>query len=195
LLDIFLNGGEVVVSTKGRIANSEEIFSASKNTDKAPNLPMIVLINNGSASSSEIVAGALQDHKRAIIMGQKSYGKGSVQTFYPLDKRSAMKITTGIYYTPSGKSIQAEGIQPDIVVDYAKVEYQKKDDNQFKYGETMFKNYLKNEQSEKESEEDKGARPKEVVMSDTYIKDFQYARAYDLLQGIIILENQNERKQ
>ncbi len=192
--DYFLNGGEVILSTKGRTLASEEIFSARKDTEKAPNVPIVVLINNGSASSSEIVAGALQDNKRALLMGLKSYGKGSVQTFYPLDNRSAMKITTGIYYTPSGKSIQAEGIQPDVVVDYAKVEYPKKDDNQFRYGETMYKNYLKNEQSEKDGEENKEEQPKEQVMSDTYLKDFQYARAYDLLQGIIILEKKDERK-
>ncbi len=185
--DYFLQKG-VIVSTKGRAANSEIIFSAKENSEKAPNIPLIVLINGGSASASEIVAGALQENKRAILLGTKSYGKGSVQTFMPIDNRSAFKITTGIYYTPSGKSIQAEGITPDIISEPAKVEYPKKDEDQFKFSEATFKNHIKNEQS-KASEgnaEEKQKQP--VKLSDMYYKDFQYARAYDLLQGIIILE-------
>ncbi len=188
--DYFMRKG-VIVSTKGRSQNSEIIFSAKDSSEKAPNIPIIVLINGGSASASEIVAGALQESKRALLLGTKSYGKGSVQTFMPIDNRSAFKITTGIYYTPSGKSIQAEGITPDIVAEQAKVEYPKKDEDQFKFSEASFKNHIKNEQTKSSETTNPEETPKQkapVKMSDMYLKDFQYAKAYDLLQGIIILE-------
>ena len=186
--DYFMKDG-VIVSTKGRTLNSEIIFSADPTSEKAPDVPIVVLINGGSASASEIVAGALQDSRRAILLGTKSYGKGSVQTFLPIDNRSAFKITTAIYYTPSGKSIQVEGIIPDIVVEQAKVEYPKKDEDQFKFSEATFKNHLKNDQinSEDGKEEEQKTKTKNK-MSDSYMKDFQYSKAFDLLQGIIILE-------
>ena len=114
--DIFLEDGELIVFTKGRVEDAELNYSASTN-DTVNGAPIIVLINEGSASASEIVAGALQDHKRAVIMGQKSFGKGSVQTILPLKEDAALKLTTARYYTPSGKSIQGEGIDPDILVE------------------------------------------------------------------------------
>ncbi len=114
--DIFLEDGELIVFTKGRVEDAELNYSASTN-DSVNGIPMIVLINEGSASASEIVAGALQDHKRAVIMGQKSFGKGSVQTILPLKEDAALKLTTARYYTPSGKSIQGKGIDPDILVE------------------------------------------------------------------------------
>ena len=114
--DIFLEDGELIVFTKGRVEDAELNYSASTN-DSVNGIPIIVLINEGSASASEIVAGALQDHKRAVIMGQKSFGKGSVQTILPLKEDAALKLTTARYYTPSGKSIQNEGIEPDILVE------------------------------------------------------------------------------
>ncbi len=114
--DIFLEDGELIVFTKGRVEDAELNYSASTN-DSVDGIPIIVLINEGSASASEIVAGALQDHKRAVIMGQKSFGKGSVQTILPLKEDAALKLTTARYYTPSGKSIQGEGIDPDILVE------------------------------------------------------------------------------
>lgn len=112
--DTFLNEG-LIVYTKGRLAESEQRFSATSDT-LVPDLPMVVLINGGSASASEIVAGALQDQERAVIMGVDSFGKGSVQTILPLTKERALKLTTARYYTPSGRSIQAQGIKPDIEV-------------------------------------------------------------------------------
>ena len=113
--DMFLNQGEIV-STRGRNNGQSKRYSASKG-DLAENKPIIVLINGGSASASEIVAGALQDHKRAVILGTKSFGKGSVQSVIPLGENGAMRLTTARYYTPSGRSIQALGVVPDIIVE------------------------------------------------------------------------------
>ena len=119
--DVFLDDG-LIVYTKGRIPNSDMSYSADK-SDPSKGIPLVVLINGGSASASEIVAGALQDHRRGIIVGTKSFGKGSVQTVLPLstDNERGLKLTTALYYTPSGRSIQAEGIMPDINVDTANV--------------------------------------------------------------------------
>jgi carboxyl-terminal processing protease len=117
----FLPQGVEVVSTRGRHKEEDQSFKA-KDGDKAHGKPIVVLINGGSASASEIVAGALQDHKRAILVGTKSFGKGSVQTIIPVAGGGAMRLTTARYYTPSGRSIQALGIEPDIVVQQAKLE-------------------------------------------------------------------------
>ena len=118
--DTFLGGG-LIVYTKGRVDDSELEFKAGPD-DALDGAPLVVLVNSGSASASEIVAGALQDHKRAIIMGGSTFGKGSVQTIVPIDNTSALKLTTARYYTPSGRSIQAHGIEPDIILQRGRLE-------------------------------------------------------------------------
>lgn len=115
----FLDGG-LVVYTEGRHPQSKERYEA-RSGDLVNSVPIVVLINGGSASASEIVAGALQDRRRAVIMGTRSFGKGSVQTILPVNETRAVKLTTALYYTPNGRSIQAEGIVPDIVVERAEV--------------------------------------------------------------------------
>ncbi|MBP7190410.1 MAG: S41 family peptidase [Rickettsiaceae bacterium] len=181
--DFFLDHG-IIVSTRGREAKDSVSFSANKFTSKAPKVPVVVIINSGSASASEIVAGALQDHKRAIILGTKSFGKGSVQTLMELGNRTGMKLTTAKYYTPDGRSIQAEGITPDVQVEQAKIEYPKKDEGK-KFSEASLKNYLKNDKSDKEKDKEKTQQ----VVSDMYKEDYQYSKAYDLIIGLSINSN------
>tara|TARA_B100002003_G_scaffold71361_1_gene66486 strand:- start:486 stop:1733 length:1248 start_codon:yes stop_codon:yes gene_type:complete len=185
--DIFLEQGEIV-STRGR--NNEDILRyRAKKGDHINGQPLIVLINGGSASASEIVAGALQDHKRAIIVGTKSFGKGSVQTIIPFKKSGNNKSTTGIrlttarYYTPSGESIQGKGIMPDIIIEQGTFE-----SKEFKrYSEADLKYSLDNEDNENKNDEnsDTDEETEEKNRLDT---DYQLARAVDLIQGIGIYQ-------
>jgi len=150
--DMFLNSGKtkknlLIVSTKGRMADSDA-NAYSKNGDITDGTPIVILINKGSASASEIVAGALQDHKRAIIMGTTSFGKGSVQTVIPLKADTGLKLTTALYYTPSGRSIQATGIVPDIIVDDLQIKH--RDDKKFaEISEADLKDHLSNGNTDK----------------------------------------------
>ena len=185
--DIFLEQGEIV-STRGR--NKEDILRyRAKKGDRINGQPLIVLINGGSASASEIVAGALQDHKRAIIVGTKSFGKGSVQTIIPFKKSGNNKSTTGIrlttarYYTPSGESIQGKGIMPDIIIEQGTFE-----SKEFKrYSEADLKDSLDNEDNENNNDKnsDTDEETEEKNRLDT---DYQLARAVDLIQGIGIYQ-------
>lgn len=174
--DLFLDKGEIV-STRSR--NEEDTVKyTAKEGDIAKGLPIVVIINNGSASASEIVAGALQDHKRAIILGEKSFGKGSVQTVIPLGKYGAMRLTTARYYTPSGRSIQAKGIEPDIEVKPAKVEVL---DTGVGFSEAEFSNALKNETSGDKNSKNADQKKAEA---EELAKDYQLSRAIDLVKAL-----------
>ena len=139
ITETFLDGGEIV-STRGRDKNDIRIFNAKKG-DKINNKPLIILINQGSASASEIVSGALKDHKRAIVLGEKSFGKGSVQSIIPLKNRGGLRLTTAKYYLPSGESIHEKGVEPDITVKRNKNDFKinTKTDNQLNYAINLLK--------------------------------------------------------
>jgi carboxyl-terminal processing protease len=180
--DTFLEHGEIV-STRGRDPTNASRVHA-KPGDLADGLPLIVLINTGSASASEIVAGALQDHKRAIILGTQSFGKGSVQTIVPLPGDVAMRLTTSRYYTPSGKSIQKTGISPDIIVEAAKIEKNKR---QTQRREADLRGAIENtDKKEKNKTISTKDLPTNKKMAET---DYQLARAVDLLKGLALLKN------
>ena len=174
--DLFLDKGEIV-STRSRNEEDTVKYTAEEG-DIAKGLPIVVIINDGSASASEIVAGALQDHKRAIILGEKSFGKGSVQTVIPLGKYGAMRLTTARYYTPSGRSIQAKGIEPDIEVKPAKVEVL---DTGVGFSEAEFSNALKNETSGDKNSKNADQKKAEA---EELAKDYQLSRAIDLVKAL-----------
>jgi carboxyl-terminal processing protease len=181
--EYFIDHG-VIVSVKGRDSKDDNVTSAGRFVAKAPKVPMVVLVNSGSASAAEIVAGALQDHKRAVIVGTTTYGKGLVQVFTQIGNRKAVKLTTAKYYTPSGRSINAKGIVPDIYIENAKVEFSEKDDKEKSFTSSSIKSYLKKYNSEEKNEEI--SETKDYEMSKKYKEDYQYARAYDLIRGLII---------
>jgi carboxyl-terminal processing protease len=173
--DDFLDRGEIV-STRGRRADDAQRYNARPG-DIATGLPMAVLINGGSASASEIVAGALQDDHRAILIGTRSFGKGSVQTIIPLAGHGAMRLTTARYYTPSGRSIQAKGIDPDIVVEAAKIEHPAASaDSTAKVSDAKSDNTDKDDTATEQNTVD----PSIMGTND----DYQLARAVDMLRGI-----------
>jgi carboxyl-terminal processing protease len=184
--DAFIEQGEIV-STRGREVENAQRFNATPG-DLADGLPVIVLINGGSASASEIVAGALQDHRRAIVMGTKSFGKGSVQTIIPLGLNGAMRLTTARYFTPSGRSIQALGIDPDILVEQAKVEAPEAAGSPGRR-EADLRGALTNPNGENGVDSGTPAEDPEVeahALSEAAEQDYQLARAVDLLRGLAL---------
>lgn len=177
--DAFLDKGQKIVSIKGKNGIVMQEFSAQSNQDLIPGLPMVVLINEGSASASEIVAGALQDNNRAIILGTQSFGKGSVQSVIPLNNGGGIKLTIAKYYTPNDISIQAEGIKPDIEVKLAKIE--EIDLSKWVSKENSLKGHLENKDSEDKKVSKSQLKSRDESM---YNKDYQLARAIDLILGI-----------
>ena len=177
VVDHFIKKG-LIVYTKGRLPNSELRFSAT-GKDLSEAVPLVVLINGGSASASEIVAGALQDQKRGVVMGTPSFGKGSVQTVLPLNNDRALKITTALYYTPNGRSIQAQGIVPDIEVNRAKIT--REQDNEY-YKEADLQGHLGNGNGGADKPTGSGTKAKPMPQDD----DYQLSQALSLLKGLSI---------
>lgn len=202
--DAFLDHGEIV-STRSRKPEDSRRFSA-KPGDIANGLPLVVLINEGSASASEIVAGALKDHKRGVILGVKSFGKGSVQTVIPIEGHGAIRLTTARYYTPSGVSIQAKGIVPDIAVEQAKLEPVKANAN---FSESNLPGHLINDQNKdddtsaatpatppaandnkdnKKDDKKSGKKDDKAKDKDSAANDYQLSRALDLIHALSIYQ-------
>ncbi|MEE2956154.1 MAG: S41 family peptidase, partial [Pseudomonadota bacterium] len=189
--DAFLDRGEIV-STRSRRANDTQRYNA-KPGDLVLKLPIVVLINGGSASASEIVAGALQDHRRAVILGTRSFGKGSVQTIIPLTGNGAIRLTTAEYFTPSGRSIQAKGIKPDIEIQQAPME---SFEPQKRRREADLRGALSNPNSPIMDDKDK----KPNLMSSKTTKpneenkpfDYQLERAFNLIRGIVLYNHHSK---
>jgi len=188
--DAFLDKGEIV-STRGRNLNDSKRYNARRG-DLSKGKPIVVLINNGSASASEIVAGALQDHKRAVIVGQKSFGKGSVQTIIPVQGEGAMRLTTSRYYTPSGRSIQALGVSPDIIVKQPSRKPNKKTDSEetkrpvrseADLRGSLNNDSISNDERDLLEEEEKKAEDAAKLRDE----DYQLAYALDILKGLSAL--------
>ncbi len=187
VVDLFVDKGPIV-SQKGREAKDEKIYSATTSAT-ITKVPMVVLVNGGSASASEIVSGALQDHKRAVLVGEKTFGKGSVQVVLPITKTEAIKLTIARYYLPSGRTIQAVGVTPDISVTAGEVKTHK---NEFALKEADLKEHLKKELAKvdgkkKADKEDKKAN-KDIITPEMLNKDIQLKEGVDIIKALAIIK-------
>ena len=180
--DAFIEDG-VIVSTKGRQESNKREYKATP-TDLLNGMPLVVLINGGSASASEIVAGALKDHKRGLIMGQDSFGKGSVQTVLNIDDEQAIKLTTARYYTPNGDSIQAAGISPDVYVEYR--EFKEREEGFKRIKENDLPGRLDNDSGKSEKKPKNEKRDKDA--EETLAQDYQLNEAFNLLNGLNLVQ-------
>ena len=196
--DAFLDKG-LIVYTEGRVKDSQLRFNAKPGDNLDDKVPMVALVNGGSASASEIVAGALQDHKRAVIMGQKTFGKGSVQTILPLSNGTAIKLTTARYFTPSGRSIQASGIIPDITTDVVKLEKVEEAAGQVK--ESDLSGHLENGQQKDKSITDKPTTDQDPELQNQKAEenkpplsttDYELYEALNVLKGMALTQRSGE---
>ena len=185
--DMFLEKGEIV-STRNRAGKGDR-YKAKKG-DIASDKPLVVLINSGSASASEIVAGALQDHKRAVIVGTKSFGKGSVQTVLPMGQEAGIRLTTARYYTPSGRSIQALGVTPDVFIEYKREEKDEKEDKRRSWSEADLEGALSNDRLS-DYEKEMLKKEDEIFKKTTRRRneDNQLAHALDLIEGLSVYDD------
>ncbi|MFT6406766.1 MAG: carboxyl-terminal processing protease [Arenicella sp.] len=183
IADVFIDEGKIV-STKGRSTINDKQYNATA-SDFIDGKPLIVLINGGSASASEIVAGALQDHGRALILGTDSFGKGSVQTVLNIDDKEAIKLTTARYYTPSGRSIQAAGITPDVLVEYR--EFKDREEGFKRIKEDDLPGRLDNDSGKKETSEKPTKKQQEAQQ--LLARDYQLNEAFNLLNGLILFNS------
>ena len=195
VVDLFVDKG-IIVSQKGRNAEDEEKFEASSSNTRTK-LPLVVLVNEGSASASEIVSGSLQDHKRAIVIGEKTFGKGSVQAVLPIDNERTenIKLTIAKYYLPSGRTIQAVGVAPDIIASAGKVT--QAEDNAFKIKEADLKKHLEGELEKvtdvkadvKKEAKALANETKKVITSEDILEDNQLNTSIAILKSLIIMNN------
>lgn len=188
--DLFLDKG-LIVYTEGRIDDSRLKFNA-KPADILDNAPIVVLVNAGSASASEIVAGALQDHKRGVIMGQKTFGKGSVQTVLPISNAAALKLTTARYFTPSGRSIQVSGIKPDVVIARVKVESLEDEDTHIITEENLNRHLDNNTQDDTQQETTNGDEDTAAQIKARLLEDYTLQQALNVLKSLQILTAEHE---
>ncbi|PID47828.1 MAG: peptidase S41 [Proteobacteria bacterium] len=200
LADLFIDEG-VIVSQKGRMESENSVHEASKNKTIFKK-PMVVLLNGGSASASEIVSGALQDHKRAILVGEKSFGKGSVQVILPVNKKEALRLTIARYYLPSGRTIQAVGVTPDVIVYPGKVAIDEHDysikENDLKKHLTTELNKISDDKNETKSDDKKSdknkkdkkddKKSKKIIDTEHIYKDAQLKSAIDILKALILVK-------